>query len=84
MLLHLRFQWSVLQIRIAAPVSVSEAIPRVTGNIFFTHVIIEEDQMAIKVFQNRKKLSSKNHVCVSDLSENARTSQGTAYLSHQK
>lgn len=47
---------------------VSEAVPRVTGNICFTHVIIEEDPMAIKVFQNGKKLSSKNHVCVSGLS----------------
>lgn len=84
MLLHLRFQWSVLWIWIAAPVSVSGAVPRVAGNICFAHVIIEKDQMAIKVFHNGKKLSSKNHICVSDLSENARTSQSTAYLSNQK
>lgn len=69
---------------IAVPVSVSEAVPRVTGNTCFAHVIIEENPMSIKVFQNGKKLSSKSQVCVSGLCENARTSQSTACLSHQK
>lgn len=55
MLLDPRYQWSVLWIWIAVPVSVSEAIPRVTGNVLFAHVIIKENQMAIKVFQNGKK-----------------------------
>lgn len=86
MLLDTRYQWSVLWIWIAVPIPVSAAVPRATGNICFAHVIIEENsiEVSIKVFQNGKKLSSKNQVCVSGLSENARTSQSAAYLSHQK
>lgn len=74
----------IMDMDCSSSLRVSEAVPRVTGNICFTHVIIEENPMTIKVFQNGKKLSSKNHVCVSGLSENVRPSQSTAYLSQQK
>lgn len=59
----------------------SEAVPRITGNICFAHIIIEENPMAIKAFQNGKKLPSKNDICVSGLSENVRTSQSISLRS---